>query len=877
MKILRHAVCSAVFAAMSVASAAEGPAQEFALGEENATIRGKHWQRMVDGENYWCFSYGSAGFSVNFTGTEFWVKPTCVDFVLNDGKTIPVAVLVDGAHPMDATMYSLSNTWTCVASGLSDGPHSITIRKRDRGFGGFVQSNWIGFSRFGLDANGTVLEPDPLSKFVIEVYGDSISNGDAVWLNADGSNCAYTFGNWTGYLERVLDAEVRVCGNSGNGLCGWVLGSKNGTVENLYPPQNCWGVIDANANGAAYSHAGDNAADVVIINLGTNDRVEYNNGDLTAEHFGETYLNFIKRIKTDCPNAIVIATLGAMGGIGEFGEAISNAVNEANVWAGGTGRPFAFWVPIQGDGTIKGGLAYDNGHPSCLAGEVYGLKFAQLIKRELGLDVELPDDVSERVVRQMLGADLNVALFGTAFTSEGFSFGWNTKVENINDGKRNSGCQSSKRNTDPYDYIGVALAAPASVTNMVLYWETATYCGSYASDGYRLFYQAEKDGEWIRLTDAITVTRSGAVDTVALASPTTMHAVKVELRNGDANQFYPPKLFELEIYAETDGGAGTGSLFKALTGKTVAESAADVEGIVARTAADMASAGVDMGGTPVDTDLAKGSTASASDSDGNLPPAKAVDGSTANGSRWGRQNKVASPHWFSVDLGTIRTIDTVSVIWENRPDTMSIEVSLTGADGSWITVVPESVPNFSDFTTEGGLSRWKSVSTFTATCARYVRASMKAVSNNGTYYLSIYSFEVSFSGHGEGSIDCDLASLVVSDVKVPMDWMEDYGLVSDGDELYNVAERVAAKGANGVTCVDSYIAGLDPTDPDSTLQCYIDMVDGEPEISWCPDLRNDAVPRVYTVYGKAELSDASWNPVDLAQHRFFIVSVGLAN
>ena len=55
------------------------------------------------------------------------------------------------------------------------------------------------------------------------------------------------------------------------------------------------------------------------------------------------------------------------------------------------------------------------------------------------------------------------------------------------------------------------------------------------------------------------------------------------------------------------------------------------------------------------------------------------------------------------------------------------------------------------------------------------------------------------------------------------------------------------------------------------------MVNGEPDISWSPDLRNDAVPRVYTVYGKTKLSDASWSPVDLAQHRFFIVSVGLAN
>ena len=49
-----------------------------------------------------------------------------------------------------------------------------------------------------------------------------------------------------------------------------------------------------------------------------------------------------------------------------------------------------------------------------------------------------------------------------------------------------------------------------------------------------------------------------------------------------------------------------------------------------------------------------------------------------------------------------------------------------------------------------------------------------------------------------------------------------------------------------------------------------------PRVSWSPDLRTAAQPRVYTVLGRERLGDGAWtSPVD-ARHRFFKVRVEMA-
>ena len=384
---------SAVFAASS-------PGEEIAVTAQNVTLHGKYFSKSGG----YAFSYGNAGISANFTGSEFWIYVPAIPSYDGVVREVGISVLVDTDMPMEAEMFTINKAgWYCVASGLSSGEHSITIRKQNRGFFGFLSSDWFCVSKVGLASGGSLKTPDPLSDLVVEVYGDSISNGDAVWKVGNG-NEAYTYGNYTGVIERLLDAEVRVCGNSGNGLLGWVMaGPSNGKLDNLYPPQKCWNVIDTQAEGAnkSYSHAGANAADVVIINLGTNDRIELGNGDLTTDMFHDEYLRFVKEIKTDCPDAIVICTLGAMGGINEFGKTLERVAANANEWNGET---FCYYFELQQCGTMTGGYGYDNSHPSNLAHEVYGLQLSTLINKALGLNKTLPTDIPDEAYEARMGS-----------------------------------------------------------------------------------------------------------------------------------------------------------------------------------------------------------------------------------------------------------------------------------------------------------------------------------------------------------------------------------------------------------------------------------------------------------------------------------------
>ena len=75
---------------------------------------------------------------------------------------------------------------------------------------------------------------------------------------------------------------------------------------------------------------------------------------------------------------------------------------------------------------------------------------------------------------------------------------------------------------------------------------------------------------------------------------------------------------------------------------------------------------------------------------------------------------------------------------------------------------------------------------------------------------------------------------------------------------------------------ECYVAGIDPTDATKRFLATIAVdVDGNPQISWDPDLNENGTKsdRVYTIEGKAELTD-SWGPTN-TNSRFFHVKVGM--
>jgi hypothetical protein len=79
-----------------------------------------------------------------------------------------------------------------------------------------------------------------------------------------------------------------------------------------------------------------------------------------------------------------------------------------------------------------------------------------------------------------------------------------------------------------------------------------------------------------------------------------------------------------------------------------------------------------------------------------------------------------------------------------------------------------------------------------------------------------------------------------------------------------------AIGANGYRVWESYVAGINPTDPLNHFQANIVFSNGLMRITWSPDLR---AGRKYAIEGKTNLNDSAWHSPTNSGSQFFKVKV----
>jgi hypothetical protein len=113
--------------------------------------------------------------------------------------------------------------------------------------------------------------------------------------------------------------------------------------------------------------------------------------------------------------------------------------------------------------------------------------------------------------------------------------------------------------------------------------------------------------------------------------------------------------------------------------------------------------------------------------------------------------------------------------------------------------------------------------------------------------------------------------------KVPLVWLDEYNLARDGD-YEKAAEAEAANKRPAWAC---YVAGLDPTDPDSDFRVRLVCNGGSASLEWTPDLSQASDKRAYRVMGKKAMESTEWTEVTDAGDwiaegwRFFQVRVAL--
>lgn len=118
------------------------------------------------------------------------------------------------------------------------------------------------------------------------------------------------------------------------------------------------------------------------------------------------------------------------------------------------------------------------------------------------------------------------------------------------------------------------------------------------------------------------------------------------------------------------------------------------------------------------------------------------------------------------------------------------------------------------------------------------------------------------------------------DVTIGREWFAQYPSFSDlyGSDLSSAVLKPTGKrsfeGASLAVWHD-YIAGTDPTDPKSVLRAAIELRGDKVFISWSPNLNEQEVSRIYTIYGRSRLDSGEWETPVKPTHRFFKVRVSM--
>ena len=113
-------------------------------------------------------------------------------------------------------------------------------------------------------------------------------------------------------------------------------------------------------------------------------------------------------------------------------------------------------------------------------------------------------------------------------------------------------------------------------------------------------------------------------------------------------------------------------------------------------------------------------------------------------------------------------------------------------------------------------------------------------------------------------------------VPVPYAWLlqNDSEIVDEFDAYEAAAKATAANGRNKVW--ECYVAGISPTNETARFTAAIEIAGGVPQITWSPNLNTNGIERIYTIWGKTNLTDGvEWECPTNSAHRFFKVKVDM--
>lgn len=260
------------------------------------------------------FSLSGAGAEFEFTGTK--AEITMVgDYMTKSNDRARFAIYVNDKLVVDTMLSEEEKTYTVFESEEEETADVKIIKLSESA------NSTIGIKNINVTSKeGIHLVKEKSHK--IEFIGDSITCGYGV----DAKNQSESFKTDTEDFSKTyayktaksLDADYSAVPFSGYGIIsGYTSGAKN--EEQLVPKYYekvgfSYGRFANTVDPASISWDFNNfKPDIIVINLGTNDSSYCKEDKDKQKEFVDGYVEFLKQVRSNNPNAKILCTLGTMG------------------------------------------------------------------------------------------------------------------------------------------------------------------------------------------------------------------------------------------------------------------------------------------------------------------------------------------------------------------------------------------------------------------------------------------------------------------------------------------------------------------------------------------------------------------------------------
>ncbi len=305
------------------------------------------------------FTYFGKKCSVTFLGDSSATRSEEEPQLWKDQSRI--AIFVDGKLYIDRCISHAKEILNVCEDFPDDEPkqHVIKIIKLSE-----PRMSMVGLGELTIDAEGPA-QPTPQAEKYIEFVGDSITCGygvDTFSENEPFSTATENASKAYAYLTAaLLGADYSLVSYSGHGLIsGYTADPTTPKLTELVQPyyeilsysyHNFRGL---NVQDIPWDFESERKADMVVINLGTNDDSYVQNDETKRKQFEDAYVEFLGQIHRKRPNAKLVAAFGLMGD--SLYETEANAVRRFTELSG-FNEVYSYRIPVQDAGR--------NGYASC--------------------------------------------------------------------------------------------------------------------------------------------------------------------------------------------------------------------------------------------------------------------------------------------------------------------------------------------------------------------------------------------------------------------------------------------------------------------------------------------------------------------------------